>query len=110
MYIMIVIIKNEKKLNKLISILIELGLYDSTILDGECIETGVVDTLPLFKELALLFSNEEFIYNKTIITQVPDKETLDAFVNICLEEDIDFTKPNIGSVMAFKCDLFVGEL
>lgn len=110
MHITIIILKDEKKYDKLIQILIELQLFDSTILDGEGIEPSLIDSLSVFKELALMLrSSEEYVYNKTIISFVPNKEDLKNLIKICKEEDIDFTKPNVGSVMAFKCDFFVGE-
>jgi hypothetical protein len=109
MYISIIILKDEKKFDKVIQILIELQLYDSTIIDGEGIEPAIIESLPVFKELASLLGNEENVYNKTIISHIPEKEDLDYLVKICKEEGINFKEKNIGSIMAFKCDFYIGE-
>ncbi|MFA5479561.1 MAG: hypothetical protein WC337_06025 [Candidatus Muiribacteriota bacterium] len=104
---MIVVLQDETLLKKVIGILIELELFNSTILDGEEPETVAVESLPLFYDLANFIQGEN-IYNKTIIAHVPEKETIEDFVKICKKEGIDFFKPNTGWVSAFKSEFFAG--
>jgi len=104
---MTVVIIEETLLKKIVNILIELELFNSTILDGEAPETFAVEALPIFKELAGIIE-EESVYNKTIICHVPDIKTIEKFVKICFEEGIDFEKEGIGWVMANKCCYFKG--
>ncbi len=106
---MIVILKKESLTKKLVSILIECGLYDSTVLDGEGIENVATQTIPLFSELRGLFG-EELVYNKTVIAYVPDRETIDDFVALCAKDGLDFANDDVGVVMAFPCTVFVGSM
>ena len=106
---MIVILKKEALTKKLVSILIECGLYDSTVLDGEAIENVATQTIPLFSELRGLFG-EELVYNKTVIAHVPDRGTIDDFIALCAKDGIDFAHDDVGVVMAFPCAVFVGSV
>ncbi|MGM0607958.1 MAG: hypothetical protein ACQESP_06040 [Candidatus Muiribacteriota bacterium] len=109
MYIMIVVLQNENLLEKVVGILFELELFNSTVLDGEEPETVAVESLPLFLDLAKLVKDEN-TYNKTIISYVPEKETVNEFIRICREEKIDFNVENTGWVSAFKCEIFEGVI
>ncbi len=106
MYTMIIVLKREKLLKKLTSILLEFGMFESTVLDGEGIENLAAQTNPVFSSLRSLFS-DEYVYNKTIITPVEDRETIDGFLSLCKKEGIDFQGDDIGSVMAFPCELVI---
>lgn len=103
MYVMIIILKEEKLLKKLISILVEFGMYDASVLDGEGIENLAVQTDPLFSSLRGLFS-ETYVYNKTIITPVSEKKTVRTFVKVCREEGIEFKGNDIGSIIIIPCE------
>lgn len=107
MYIMTVVILDESLLKKIVNILIELELFNSTILDGEAPETFAVETLPVFRELVGILDGES-VYNKTIICHVPEEKTIHKFIRICLGEGIDFEKEGVGFVMANRCDFFKG--
>ncbi|MFW5800895.1 MAG: hypothetical protein ACOCVC_02580 [Spirochaeta sp.] len=107
MYIATIVLKQEQLLKRISAILIECGLFDSTILDGEGIENVAGQTNPLFRELRGLFG-QELVYNRTIIVHVPEREILDDFIALCKREKIDFAKPDVGFVMAHTCDLYYG--
>lgn len=107
MYAMIIVILDETLLKRIVSILIELELFDATILDGEAPETVAVETLPVFKELAGILHGDS-VYNKTIICHAQEERQVKKFIKICKEEGIDFTEEDTGWVMALKCDYFVG--
>ncbi len=106
MYVMIIILKEEKLLKKLISILIEFGMYDASVLDGEGIENLAVQTNPLFSSLRNLFS-ESYVYNKTIITPVVSKKDTASFLTVCKEQGIDFAESDIGSIMVIPCETII---
>ncbi len=107
MYIMITVLKDEPRIKKLISILLELGLFDSTVLDGEGIENVAALTMPVFSELRNLFG-EESQYHKTVITHVPERSTVDQYVEICREEGIDFKNDETGFILVFPCEIYIG--
>jgi len=104
---MIIILKDESLVKKIFSLLIEFELFQSTVLDGESIETIAARKIPLFSDFNLLFGRES-VYNRTIICYVPDGSTVDDFVRVCRKEGIDFQKQDIGCLMTFPCSLFLG--
>lgn len=108
MHLLIIILKDESLLKKLLSLLIEFELYDSTVLDGESIENIAARNIPLFSDLNSLFGKES-VYNRTILCYVPDDETAKSFIQVCKQEGIDFKKPDTGCIMTVPCSLFIGE-
>ncbi len=109
MYVMIIILKDESLVKKIFSLLIEFELFQSTVLDGESIENVAARKIPLFSDFNLLFGRES-VYNRTIICYVPDGATIEEFIQVCKKEDIDFDKQDIGCLMTFKCDFYLGKL
>ena len=103
---MIIVLKKEALLKKLVSILVEFELYDASVLDGEGIENLAMQTNPVFSTLRGLFT-ETYVYNKTIITPVQSRKDLDSFLSVCSQEGIDFRETGIGSVMVIPCEEFI---
>jgi hypothetical protein len=104
---MIIILKDESLVKKILSLLLEFELYQSTVLDGESIENIAARKIPLFSDFNLLFGRES-AYNRTIVCYVPDGSTVEEFIKVCKKEEIDFQKQDIGCLMTFKCNLFLG--
>lgn len=107
MYVMIIVLKNEKLLKKLVSALIEFELYDCTVLDGEGIENLAAQTVPLYSAVEGLFG-KELVYNKTCLCYVPDFDIIQRFEKVCKKDGIDFTDKNTGMLMAFPCAYYLG--
>ena len=108
MYIMIIILNDEHLIKKILSLLMEFELHDSTVLDGESIENIAAKKIPLFSDFNNLFGKES-VYNKTIISHVPNNSTIERFVKLCKQEGIDFTEPDVGCLMSIPCNYFIGE-
>lgn len=106
MFVMIIILKKESLLKKLISILVEFGMYDATVLDGEGIENIAMATNPVFSSLRDLFS-ETYVYNKTIITAAESRDLVDRFISVCTQEGIEFKGGEIGSLAVLPCELVI---
>ena len=107
MLVAVLVLKKEELLKTVSSILIECGLFESTVLDGEGLENVAGQASELFRELRGLFGRE-LVYNRTFIIHVPEKSMLEDFLELCRSEEIDFTKPNIGFIMAYPCEIFIG--
>lgn len=103
MYVLIIVLRKEELLKKLVSILVEFAMYDASVLDGEGIENLAVQTDPVFSALRGLFS-ETYVYNKTIITPIQSRQDLDSFLSVCRQEGIDFNGTDIGSIMVIPCE------
>lgn len=105
---MVIILKKESLLKKILSLMIELELYDTTVLDGESIENVAAKKIPIFSDLNTLFGHQTS-YNRTILSYIPDGTTTENFIELCREEGIDFREPEIGCVMTIPCNLYLGE-
>lgn len=108
MLTMIVILRNEEQTRTVVSTMIECGIFEATILDGEGVEHFAAETIPVFSSLGALFGDRS-TYNNTIIAAVEDRRTVAEFVSLCAKAGIDFSQPGVGSVMAVPCEFFVGE-
>ncbi|MBW6516089.1 MAG: hypothetical protein K0B81_05670 [Candidatus Cloacimonetes bacterium] len=108
MYVMIIILKDESLVKKILSLLIEFELFQSTVVDGESIENIAARKIPLFSDFNLLFGRES-VYNRTIICYVPDGETVERFIKVCRDEEIDFENKDIGCLFTIPCNLFLGQ-
>ncbi len=108
MYIMVIILKDESLLKKLLSLMIEFELYDATVLDGESIENIASKKIPLFSDLNTLFG-QQTSYNRTILSYIPDGSTTENFIQLCKEEAIDFRQPDVGCIMTIPCNMYIGE-
>ena len=108
MYLTIILFRDENKLKKLISIMLECGLYDSSVMDGEGIENLASTTAPIFSEITTFFGHE-LVYNRVIFTYVSDKSSLKEFVKLCKKEGIDFNNDSTGKLAAFKSDFDINE-
>jgi hypothetical protein len=107
MYVVVLILKSEAYARPVVSTLIELELFDSTVLDGEGVENVAGETMPILSEVSALFG-KDILFNKTIITVVPDQETIFS-LNAALKRDgIDLTQPEVGTLVAFPCPIYIG--
>ncbi len=109
MYLLIIVLKKEALLKKVISIFLECGFFDTTILDGEGIENIAGATTPLFNEITKFFGLE-LIYNRAIVSSVPTRNDLVYFIKLCREEGIDFNDSEIGVLMALPLEFYTGNL
>ncbi len=109
MLVMIIILKDESLVKRLLSLLIEFELFQSTVLDGESIENIVSSNIPVFSDFKMLFGRES-IYNRTIISFVPDERTFNRFIKISRKDGIDFQTQDIGCLMTFPCTTFLGKM
>ncbi len=108
MKLLIIILKNEKLLDQISSILLEVGLYSSSVLDGENIDALADSPMPLFSSFKSLFG-ENYSYNRTILCPVEHDEDIQDFLNICRQEKIDLTNPDTGTLLSVPCSVYTGE-
>lgn len=99
---MIIILRKEELLKKLISILVEFEMFDASVLDGEGIENIAMKTDPVFSSLRALFS-ETYVYNKTIISPVENRKDADEFLAVCRQEGIEFLGTETGTFLLLPC-------
>jgi len=105
-HILVIVLKKEPLIKKITSLLIELGLFDACILEGEGVEEAAAQAIPLFSSLQDLFGGE-YSTTKFILAPVPDLDTVREFLSLSRSEGIDFREPGTGAVAALPCSFFV---
>ncbi len=106
-YVAILVLKSEAYAKTVVSTLIELGLFDSTVLDGEGVENVATETIPVLSEVTALFG-QDIVFNKTIITVVPDRDAVYELNRSLQRDGIDLNTPEVGTLMAFPCEIYIG--
>jgi len=107
MRVLIIHLQKEEDLQKVASLLMEMGLFNTAIVDGEGIENIGVPQDQLFASFQNLFGQGS-AYNRTLICPVPDMDTIDTFVHLCEVQGLDFKQPDTGWLLSFPCDLYIG--
>lgn len=106
-YVVILVLKSEGYAKPAISALIEMGLFESTVLDGEGVENVATETIPVLSEITALFG-QDIVFNKTIITVVPDRDTVFEIERSLKRDGIDLHTPDVGTLLAFPCEIVIG--
>ena len=107
MRVLIIHLEKEEDLQTAASLLMELGLFDTAIIDGEGIENIGVPQDQLFASFQNLFGQGS-AYNRTLISPVPDLDMVQTFIHLCEVQGLDFKTPDTGWVLSFPCDFHVG--
>jgi hypothetical protein len=105
--VLIIHLQKETDLQVVASLLMELGLFNTAIVDGEGIENIGVPQDQLFASFQNLFGHGS-AYNRTLICPVPDQDTVKSFVHLCERQGLDFKNPETGWVLSFPCDIYAG--
>lgn len=107
MHVAVIILRDESLTKPVVTCMIECGIFDATVLDGEGIEHYAGETIPVFASLRSLFG-EQSTYNTTIIAAVQSRELVGELVHLCKDAGVDFENSDVGTVLAFPCDFHVG--
>ncbi|ERP30938.1 hypothetical protein [Chitinivibrio alkaliphilus] len=107
MNILIIILDKEELLEPLAEIFMECGLFNTSIFDGEGVETIASQNSPLFNEIQRFFGNT-MTYNRTIISAIPDQESYENFKTLLTAQGIDFSGGDIGFLLLLPCIEFMG--
>lgn len=99
------ILKDESRVRKVVSALVELELVDATILDGEGVENLAVRSIPLFEEVGNLFG-QNLSYNRTLLIVVPERKIVDDLVALCRREGVDLTDPAVATLLLLPCERY----
>jgi hypothetical protein len=106
MTLLIVILKDEALVRKVVGALVEMELFDSTVLDGEAIENLAMRTIPLFEDVGRWFG-QNLGYNRTILAALRDRSEADTFVELCRRDGIDLADPAVASLVLLPCERYV---
>jgi hypothetical protein len=98
MELLIIILNKEEYFEKITSILVELGVFGATILDSEALGHFLAYEVPIFAGLKQLVG-EKKTASKTILALIEQKAMFTEFKKLLAEENIDFTKADIGVIV-----------
>jgi nitrogen regulatory protein PII len=97
MELLMVILNREEYFEKILSILVELGVSGATILDSEGLGHFLAYEVPIFAGLKQLVGKEKTA-NRTILALVEKGIFFAKFKKLLAEEKIDFSQPNTGVI------------
>jgi nitrogen regulatory protein P-II 1 len=107
LYLVIIILNKEEILDDLLSILVELGVTDVTIVESQSMGGVLAHRIPIFAGLRLQLGGEK-IYSRTIFAITDDKgidKKIDYMLNDC---GIDLSK-GVGRIVVIKIESILGE-
>ncbi len=101
----VIILHDESRVDVVLRALVELELYDTTVLDGESVEALAVRTVPVFESLGGWFG-ENRAYNRAILVSVRDRAEVDAVVRLCRADGLDLTDPAIACILMVPAERY----
>ncbi len=106
MKLLIIVINKLELLEDILSILVEVGITEATILDSEGMGQFLAYEVPIFAGLRRL-TGEKKGPSKTILSLLEDKEIVSQLKRLLKEEDIDFTQPGTGMILTLPVDIVI---
>lgn len=103
MWILFLLLKDESRIRTLVGILIEMELFDSSVLDGEGIENLGVRSLPVLSEVAALFG-QSLAYHRVLCISLDDKEQARTLVVQCRKDGLDLLNPETAMMRLIPCE------
>jgi len=98
MELLIIILNKEEHFEKVISILVEAGASGATIINSEGVGHFLAYEVPIFAGIRDLVGERKSA-NRIILAVLENKKIFHEFTDLLAEEDIDFTKPDVGVIV-----------
>ena len=105
--IVIIQLKQEHHLDKISALLIELGVFDVSILESEGVEERA-QRMPVLSSMGSIFDSWSD-HHRTVICRVPNEEKLEKLAQYAAGDGIDFSSPDVGALFAVPCTFYRGE-
>ena len=97
MELLIIILNREDYLQKILSLLVEVGVKGATIIHSEGLGHFLAYEVPIFAGLRHLIGERKGA-NRTILAVI-EEEVFSKFKELLHEEEIDFTQPQTGIIV-----------
>ena len=107
-YVFILALSDEKKLQEVISNLVEIGAQTSLIIDSETLEKKLTYDIPIFA--GLTYYKGKSPYSKTFIGILNSIDQVDYLNQLLIKEGIDLSKPGAGFMLAVEAKKIVGGI
>lgn len=107
-YLFVLALSDQKKMQDVISNLVEIGAQTSLILDSETLEKKLAYDIPIFAGLSYFKGKSP--YSKTFIGIMDNSEQIEYLNNLLVKEGIDLNKPGAGFLLSIKADKIIGGI
>ncbi|MBW2045680.1 MAG: hypothetical protein JRI96_12490 [Deltaproteobacteria bacterium] len=107
MKLLVVILNREEYLGSILPIFVELGVSEATILESKSVGYFLAYELPVFAGLRKL-ANGKKTASRIILAMIEESFALSKFMELLREEEIDFTKPDVGIVATLVVNEVIG--
>lgn len=96
----ILLLKQEDAIHLVAPVLVELGLYDATVLDGEGAENYAERAVPLLAEAGRLL-NAGMAYHRVVVMRAESRDQLRELERLCRRTGVDLADPDTGMLAWF---------
>ncbi|MCX7819561.1 MAG: hypothetical protein N2652_10225 [Kiritimatiellae bacterium] len=103
--LLLLILKDERRIETVVNALIELGLFDATILDGEAVENLATQTLPLFADVGRWFGHN-LAYHRALLIVLPERRAAEEFVDLCARDGLNLRDPQVAVMALIPAEPF----
>jgi len=107
-YLFVLALSDHKKMQTVISNLVEIGAQTSLIVDSETLEKKLAYDIPMFAGLSHFKGKSP--YSKTFIGIMDNSNQIDYLNKLLLKEEIDLTAPGAGFLLTIKADKIIGGI
>ncbi len=107
MYLVIVFLNKEEILDDLLSILVELGATDTSIVESQSMGGFLAHHIPIFAGLRLQLGGKS-IYSRTLFAISDDKKIGEKIIYLLKDSGIDFNA-GMGRIIVVKIESIYGE-
>jgi len=107
MEMMVIILNREEYLESILSALAELEIEDAVIQDSEKLGSFLAHEIPIFAGLRQMMG-EKRTACKTVLAIIEQDGFLEKFNKLLMEEEIDFSNKEIGSIVMLPVTKAIG--
>jgi len=107
-YLFLLALSDQKKMQTVISNLVEIGAQTSLILDSETLEKKMAYDIPMFAGLSHYKGKSP--YSKTFIGIMDNSDQIEYLNKLLLKEGIDLNAPGAGFLMTIKAEKIIGGI
>jgi hypothetical protein len=109
MQLLVVFLNAREHLEKLVSLLVEVGVTEATILDGQAVGHFLAHEVPIFAGLRQLVGEKQQPTG-TVLALLENDSVFDELERLMKSEGIDFTEPGTGVIMTLPLSKVIRHL
>mgnify|MGYP000672154607 CR=1 FL=1 len=98
MLLAFIFLDKHEYLEKILSLLAEVGVSEATIIEGQALGHFLAFQVPIFAGLRQLVG-EKRTHRRAILALLPGEEALQNFTRLLTEEGVDFKEPGTGTIV-----------